>query len=123
MPILRAGHTIVSLTVLGCVSCCQCQVRAVQAKLLPALILVAAGIASMMSGNASLIIAVERFTLPLRAGPGSGARSAGVPSPNYLRLSWRYGSVSSARPSGSGSTFRGDMTGSGPGPWRAYLGE
>ena len=73
MPILRAGHTIVSLAVLDCVSCCQCQVRAVQAKLLPALTLVGAGIASMMSGNASLIIAVERFILPLRADQLAGA--------------------------------------------------
>jgi hypothetical protein len=31
--------------------------------------------------------------------------------------------VSPARPSGSGSTCRGDMTGSGPGSWRAHLGE
>lgn len=75
MLILRADHTIVNLAVLGCFSYCQCQVRAVQAKLLPTLILVAAGIASLMSGAASLIIAVERFILPLRAGPESGARS------------------------------------------------
>ena len=38
MLILRADHTIVSLAVLGCVSYCQCQVRAVQAKLLPTLL-------------------------------------------------------------------------------------
>ena len=46
MLILQADHTIVSLAVLGCVSYCQCQVQAVQAKLLPTLILVAAGIPS-----------------------------------------------------------------------------
>jgi hypothetical protein len=59
MLILRADHTIVSPAVLGCVSNCRCQVRATQAKLLPTLILVAAGIASMMSGDASPIIAGE----------------------------------------------------------------
>ena len=42
MLILKADHTIVSLAVPGCVSYCQCQVRAVQAKLLPTPILVAA---------------------------------------------------------------------------------
>jgi hypothetical protein len=55
MPILRADPTIVSLAGLGCVSYCQCQVRAVQAKLLPTLILVAAGIAGMMSGDAAVL--------------------------------------------------------------------